>query len=154
MTSPSGWSIEYADRLDIRELLDRYSHAVDFLDAELLASVFAPDATVDYSDLAGTPQFADTPTAAEGLDAITALYAALMRASFGAMHNMTNHLIELHGDVAHTRTYMHVNAPHFSGLYRCTCVRTDHGWRIKYYEFILHTVERPTTKKVAQTGEA
>ena len=32
---------ELADRLDVRELLDRYSHAVDFMDWPLLETVFA-----------------------------------------------------------------------------------------------------------------
>ena len=59
MAAARDLSREYTDRLDIRELLDRYSHAVDFIDGPLLETVFAADATVDYSDLADTEQFAD-----------------------------------------------------------------------------------------------
>ena len=152
MAAAGDLSREYMDRLDIRELLDRYSHAVDFIDGPLLETVFAADATVDYGDLADTEQFADSPTRAEGIGPIKDLYAKLMKRSYGAMHNMTNHLIELDGDEARTRTYMHVNAPYFSGLYRCICVRTPEGWRIKEYEFVLHTVAQPTKKTITGTG--
>jgi hypothetical protein len=131
------------DRSAVRELLDRYSHAVDFLDWTLLETVFAPDATVDYRDLADV--FGQVPTVATGLPAIRDLYEAVMRPHLGTLHYMTNHLIDLDDDVATTRTYMHVGSPGFGGLYCCRCVRTDRGWRIRDYRFVLHTRDHPAT---------
>jgi hypothetical protein len=133
---------DIVDRLELRELLDRYSHAVDFMDWPLLATVFAEDARVDYSELVDT--FGTVPTRAEGLTAIRELYAAIIPPHYGTLHFMTNHLIELHGDTASTRTYMHVASGGFSGLYRCECVRTPAGWRIRDYCFVLHTREHPS----------
>ncbi len=133
---------EIVDRLELRELLDRYSHAVDFMDWPLLSTVFAADACVDYSELAET--FGNVPTRADGLDAIRDLYAAIIPPHYGTLHFMTNHLIELQGDRASTRTYMHVASGGFSGLYRCTCVRTPEGWRIRDYRFVLHTRDHPS----------
>jgi hypothetical protein len=54
-----------------------------------------------------------------------------------------NHLIELYGDLARTRTYMHVLSTDFSGVYRCVCARTEAGWRIRDYRFVLHTRAHP-----------
>jgi SnoaL-like domain len=131
------------DRLEVRELLDRYSHAVDFMNWELLETVFAIDAVVDYSELSDT--FGDVPTVARGFAAIRALYAAIMPPNYGTMHYMTNHLIHIDGDVAHTRTYMHVLSTTFSGIYRCECRRTDQGWRISDYRFVIHTRAHPAS---------
>jgi hypothetical protein len=136
--------------MDVRELLDRYSHAVDFMDWALLETVFAADATVDYSELSDT--FGDVPTVAHGLVQIGELYAAIMPPHYGILHYMTNHLIHLDGDVAHTRTYMHVLSTVFSGLYCCTCARTEHGWRIKNYRFRVHTRARPSDREVIVAG--
>lgn len=139
---------ELADRLDIRELLDRYSHAVDFMDWPLLETVFAADATVDYSDLAGW--FGERPTVAHGFPAIRQLHELIIPPSYGTLHYMTNHLIELDGDLARTRTYMHVLSTDFSGLYRCVCARTEAGWRIRDYRFVLHTRAQPVPQDPEQ----
>ena len=45
---------EYVDREEIRELSRRYMRGLDRLDAELLTSVFAADATVDYGFFQGS----------------------------------------------------------------------------------------------------
>jgi len=132
------------DRLEVRELLDRYSHAVDFMNWELLETVFARDAVVDYSELSDT--FGEIPTVARGFTAIRALYAAIMPPHYGTMHYMTNHLIRIEGDVARTRTYMHVLSTAFSGLYCCECRRTEQGWSIIDYRFVVHTRERPASR--------
>jgi hypothetical protein len=141
---------QLSDRLDVRELLDRYSHAVDFMDWGLLETVFAPDARVDYSELADT--FGDIPTVVVGFSAIRALYSVLMPSHSGTMHFMTNHLIQLDGDTAQTRTYMHVLSTQFSGLYCCVCLRTADGWRIKDYRFRVHTRARPADRDVILAG--
>ncbi|MEM8767523.1 MAG: nuclear transport factor 2 family protein [Pseudomonadota bacterium] len=45
---------DYLDREEIRDLSRRYMRGLDRLDIELLASVFADDATVDYGFFQGT----------------------------------------------------------------------------------------------------
>ena len=51
---------DYLDREEIRDLSRRYMRGLDRLDLELLASVFADDATVDYGFFLGTaPDFLD-----------------------------------------------------------------------------------------------
>ena len=45
---------EYLDREEIRELSRRYKRVLDRLDGELLGSVFAADATVDYGFFQGS----------------------------------------------------------------------------------------------------
>ncbi len=45
---------EYLDREEIRELSRRYMRGLDRLDGELLGSVFAADATVDYGFFQGS----------------------------------------------------------------------------------------------------
>ena len=133
---------ELSDRLEIRELLDRYSHSVDFMDWELLETVFTVDATVDYTALAD--YFGDRPHFARGFDAIRQLYEIIIPPTYGTFHFMTNHLIVLSGDEARVRTYMHVGAGQgLSGLYQCGVVRTDAGWRIREYTWVAHMREQP-----------
>lgn len=44
---------EISDRIEIQELLVRYSHAVDTRDWELYERVFTPDAFIDYTCFGG-----------------------------------------------------------------------------------------------------
>src|SRR5687767_8582299 len=44
---------EISDRIEIDDLLQRYTAAIDAKDWDLLDSVFAPDATLDYSTSGG-----------------------------------------------------------------------------------------------------
>ena len=134
---------ELSDRLEIRELLERYSHTVDFMDWKQLETVFTSDATVDYSALAD--YFGDRPYHARGLDEIRALYETILPPNYGVLHFMTNHLIVLNGDEARVRTYMHVGGGQdFSGIYLCGVVRTEGGWRIRDYRWWPHTRAQPS----------
>ena len=45
---------EYLDREEIRDLSRRYMRGLDRLDLDLLGSVFADDATVDYGFFQGS----------------------------------------------------------------------------------------------------
>ncbi len=44
---------EISDRLEIQELLVRYSHAVDTRDWEAFEHVFTEDAVIDYTEMGG-----------------------------------------------------------------------------------------------------
>ena len=134
-----------ADRLEIRELLDRYSHAIDFMDWELLATVFAPDAQVDFTDV-GDWYLKGQPVSAKGYDAVREFYATVVPGVYGALHFMTNHLIVLTGDTATTRTYMHGLGDSISALYLGDIVRTPEGWRISNWRYVVHMTGRPATR--------
>ena len=133
---------ELRDRFEIRELLERYSHTVDFMDWERLDTVFTDDATVDYSALRDS--FGDWPYFARGMQEIRRLYEIVIPPNYGTLHHMSNHLIALHGDEARVRTYMHVGGGSaFAGVYLCGVVRTAAGWRIRDYSWAAHTRENP-----------
>jgi hypothetical protein len=133
---------ELRDRFEIRELLERYSHTVDFMDWEQLDTVFTQDATVDYSALKDS--FGDWPYFARGMAEIRRLYEIVIAPNYGTLHHMSNHLIALYGDEARVRTYMHVGGGSaFGGLYLCGVVRTAAGWRIRDYSWVSHTRSEP-----------
>ena len=59
------------DRIEIHELLNRYAHAIDFMDWPLLEQVFTEDAVADYSSAADYVEIDSSP---RGRDAIVAYY--------------------------------------------------------------------------------
>jgi hypothetical protein len=83
---------EVADRLAIAETLSLYCRGIDRCDAEQLASVFTPDARIDYGDGAKSPA-----------ETIPGLIAGL-----GAMrltqHNIGNTVMRLNGESAKAET--------------------------------------------------
>lgn len=125
---------EMSDRLEIADLLARYSHAIDDHDWDALDAIFTPDAHVDYTAAGGI---------AGPFPEIKAWLASVLPAAF----SMTQHLaattkLDLHGDTAQARTILfnpmtartngEGEAPMlFAGLwYRDQLVRTPAGWRI------------------------
>lgn len=124
---PANWEA-IADRFEIAELLDRYAHAIDTWDWDLLATVFTPDAAVDFSS---TGRYVEGDSKVSGFDAIVAWYKMALAPFFGVLHFMGNHLVTVAGDVAHTKSYMHVMSLPMGGIYQTECVRTPAGWRIK-----------------------
>ena len=122
---------EGVDRIEIHELLNRYAHAIDFMDWRLLADVFTEDAVADYSS-AG--EYVEVESVRRGRDQIIDYYETAMAPFAGVLHFMTNHLVELDGDRARTRSYMHVLNLGMGGIYRCQCRRLDAGWRIERLE--------------------
>ena len=123
---------EISDRLEINELLVRYSHAVDTQDWEAYARVFTPDATIDYTEMGG-PR-GDVPSTVEFL-------RAAMSTFLSYQHMVSNTVLSIDGDTATARTICYnpmvldrgEGATHvfFCGLwYRDVLVRTPDGWRI------------------------
>jgi 3-phenylpropionate/cinnamic acid dioxygenase small subunit len=123
---------EISDRLEINELLVRYSHAVDTQDWEAYARVFTPDATIDYTEMGG-PR-GDVPSTVEFLRTAMATFLSYQ-------HMVSNTVLSIEGDTATARTICYnpmvldrgEGNTHvfFCGLwYRDVIVRTPDGWRI------------------------
>ncbi|MFQ6330871.1 MULTISPECIES: nuclear transport factor 2 family protein [unclassified Nocardia] len=124
---------EISDRLEIQDLMVRYSHAVDTRQWDLLDDVFTADAHIDYSAMGG----------AIGDLTSTKAFLAQVLPNFPAFqHLVGNSSITVHGDTATGRTMCHnpmlvengdgQQSVMFCGLwYLDTFVRIDGRWRIK-----------------------
>jgi hypothetical protein len=123
---------EISDRLEINDLLIRYTRAIDTKDFELLDTCFLPEAFVDYTSSGGVK--GPYPEVREWLAKVLAPFPAMM-------HFVGNSTVELDGDEARTRTYV-INpmaVPAEGGIrhaftvdahYVDKLVRTPEGWRI------------------------
>jgi hypothetical protein len=121
------------DRIEIEELLVRYSRAIDFKDFDTLESLFTSDATFDGGSLGcpiGAPQ-------------IRAMIEGTLTGLDATQHLIGKSLIELNGDEAEVHTYLisqHIREStpglikHYAlgGEYADRVVRTPEGWRIAY----------------------
>jgi hypothetical protein len=84
---------ELLDKQALHELLVRYCRAVDRCDAELLASVYHPDAEEDHGLYrGGIPEFVDWVLGRQ-------------RRIQSSMHCILNEYFEVDGDVAHGESY-------------------------------------------------
>lgn len=132
---------EISDRLELEQLVVRYTIGIDRKDWDLLDTVFTPDAILDYSSSAPDAK-GPFPQMKEWLKNALAIFP------------MTQHLVgksyvEIDGDRAVCNTLFHnpmgiaVDADGYfdpdgkglhvfvvGGNYRDTCVRTADGWRI------------------------
>ena len=89
---------EISDRMEIQELLVRYSHCVDTCDFDGLDNVFTPDAHIDYTAMGG----------AKGtLPEIKAFLSKAMPIFKSYQHMIGNTVLELDGDRATARTICH-----------------------------------------------
>jgi hypothetical protein len=138
-----GLSIEQiSDRIEIEDLLQRYTAAIDAKDWDLLDAVFASDATLDYTSSGGP--VGPYPEVKQWLQRALALFP------------MTHHMIgkstiKLEGDRAECRSIFYNpmgmsidesgrfvadgsgSGQHVfvvGGFYNDTCARTPDGWRI------------------------
>jgi hypothetical protein len=135
---------QISDRIEVEDLLERYTSCIDAKDWDGLDSVFAPDAILDYSSSGGPPA-----------GPYPEIKAWLQRAL--AIFPMTQHMIgksriQIDGDTAQCRSifYNPMGMPTDSdgnftadaakqaglhtfvvgGFYNDTCKRTPDGWRI------------------------
>ena len=124
---------QISDRIEIEELLVRYSRAIDSRDFDTLETLFTEDATFDAGGLG-------CPTSAK---AIREMIEGTLTGLDATQHLVGKSLIELDGDEAEVRTYLisqHIreSAPgpikHYflGGEYADRVVRTPEGWRIAY----------------------
>jgi|ERR1700733_5114856 len=122
---------EISDRLEIQDLLARYSHAIDRRDWNALDDIFTPDAHIDYSEMGG---------ATGTLPEIKIYLARALERFSGFQHLVGTTELKLEGDTATAKTICHnpmilqvdgKDWPFFCGLwYHDKLVRTEAGWRI------------------------
>ncbi|MCP1470394.1 3-phenylpropionate/cinnamic acid dioxygenase small subunit [Sphingobium sp. OAS761] len=123
---------EISDRLEIQDLLARYSYAIDEQDWDALDDVFVPDAVIDYSETGG---------AKGSVAQIKAWLPVAMKRFPRYQHMVATTKLELDGDTARSRTCLFNPMVYqgddgseqvfFIGLwYRDRLVRTTTGWRI------------------------
>ncbi|MGN2636619.1 nuclear transport factor 2 family protein [Nocardia takedensis] len=136
---------EISDRMEIQDLMVRYSHAVDTRQWDLLDEVFTADAHIDYSAMGGS---------AGDLAATKDFLAQVMPTFPAFQHLVTNSAVTIEGDTATARSICHnpMLAPGQDGAqtlmlcglwYLDTFVRVDGAWRIarrveeKSYMFLV-----------------
>jgi len=124
---------QLSDRIEIDDLLIRYTRAIDEKDWLLLDACFTPDAHLDYTSAGGVA--GDYPEVRAWLEKALAPFPM-------TVHYVTNSLVELDGDSATGRTAV-FNPMGFPGedggrrifyvgaYYNDRLVRTDDGWRIR-----------------------
>ena len=123
---------EISDRIEIQDLLVRYTRAIDARDYGLLDTCFTPDASVDYTTSGGIK--GAYPEVRAWLEKALAQFDAML-------HLVGNSVVELDGDTARARTAVYNpmgKAGPDGGMefftvvadYVDQLVRTPEGWRI------------------------
>jgi len=132
MAAPEMTLREVSDRIQVQDLLTRYTVAIDTKDWALLDTCFTPDAHVDYTTSGGTK--GPYPEVRQWLEKALAIFPM-------TMHFISNTTVDLQGDRAKARTYV-INPMGFpkedgslhlftvGAYYNDELVRTDEGWRI------------------------
>ena len=120
-----------ADKVQITEVLIRYATGIDSKNWPLFRSCWTDEVDLDYGEL-GT--FTDP-------DAFTDLFAQVHNPMGPTYHLLSNVVIDVTGDTATARTYVHAvlmvtpgdNAPWVDviGHYDDELVRGPDGWRIR-----------------------
>jgi hypothetical protein len=123
---------EISDRLEIQDLMVRYSYAIDSRDWDALDQVFTPDAHIDYSVFGGS---------VGDLDETKKFLAEAMPMFSTLQHMVSGTTMAIDGDAATTKTQCHnpmtMGDPENPDLMLCglwyvdKLVRTADGWRIK-----------------------
>lgn len=132
MPAPSLTLQEISDRLQIQDLLTRYTVAIDGKDWKLLDTCFTPDAHLDYVATGGIK--GSYPEVRKWLEQALSVFPV-------TVHYISNSTVQLAGDKATARTYvfnpMGFKNPDASmhwftvgGYYVDELVRTADGWRI------------------------
>ncbi len=134
MAAPELSTREISDRIQIDDLLTRYTVAIDTKDWALLDSCFTPDARVDYTQSGGTK--GAYPEVRQWLEKALAPFPM-------TMHFISNTVVKFGkgNSEATARTYV-LNPMGFQNpdgslhlftvgaYYNDVLVRTDEGWRI------------------------
>ncbi len=123
---------EISDRIEINDLLIRYTTAIDGKDYKLLDTCFTPDADVDYTTSGGTK--GKYPEVRKWLEKALAPFPM-------TVHFISNSVVEVDGDRASAKTCV-INPMGFpnedgslhiftvGAYYIDKLVRTADGWRI------------------------
>ncbi|HUD94931.1 nuclear transport factor 2 family protein [Sphingobium sp.] len=147
---------EISDRLEIQDLLSRYSYAIDERDWDALDDIFTLDATIDYSETGG----------AKGSVAEIKAWLPVVMAQFPRyQHMVATTKLDLSGDNARSRTVLFNPMVYrkedgeeqifFIGLwYRDYLVRTNQGWRIaERYEEIGYAHNVPVMPAIPSIAD-
>ena len=122
-----------ADKLAIQSLMARYASGWDSRDYDLVASLFLPDATIDYDSLPPIPN---------GFAGFLEISSGVLAHLVSTQHLIANLDIRVHGDRAQCTAY--VQATHVAedgrkfigaGRYDDELVRTASGWKISARTF-------------------
>ena len=134
-----------SDEQDIQRVLVRYATAIDTRNWESLRSCFTQDARCDYGDVGRWS------SAAELCEFMDAAHVGFGRTN----HMLSNFEIDVHGDSAHSRAYVHAVLALLEdpktwfdvvGTYEDVLTRTSRGWRITKRIF-------ETTRMIAGRGD-
>ena len=120
-----------ADRIEIADLLTRYTRAIDTHDWDRLDAVFTPDAHIDYSATGGL---------AAGYPEVKSWLAKMLPMFGNTQHVLGQLEVTLDGDAAKVTAYFlnpmvlpQKGGPdllwEFGGYYHHDLVRTPDGWR-------------------------
>lgn len=118
-----------ADRVELTELLSRYHHYIDSMKWDALQEVFVEDSECHYL---GLELFGVSDVDLAGREKIIE-WLRVNLGQFGntdPKHFFANHVFDLLGDRARSRSYMHVIASTVTGIYEVEHRRTAQGWRI------------------------
>jgi len=129
--TPSADAAALADRLCIRETLERYFHGLDSRDEDELAACFADDAVATHH------KGSDTEFTLSGGREIARYFCTLMRKYAASHHTASNAVIRVAGDTASADTFATVHIVSGEQMrvrgirYLDDLVRKDGGWRIR-----------------------
>jgi hypothetical protein len=120
-----------SDEAAIVNVLTRYATGIDRCDWPLFRSCWTDEVDLDYGDVG---RFTDP-------DVLTQLFSQLHDPMGPTYHRLTNFVIDVDGDTATARTYVHAvlmltpddgaNWVEAVGHYDDELVRTGDGWRIR-----------------------
>jgi len=120
------------NRLAIDDLFARYAHTADSYDADGWVDCFAQDGTFEVEAAGSGIQFVGQQRLHEFIDAHILLLP-------GTRHIMTNHLVDIDGDLAHHRCTLTgmLSRPEkvytfISGWYESTLEKVGGQWKIKH----------------------
>ena len=123
---------QISDRLEITDVLTRYTRAIDTGDWDKLDTVFTPDAAIDYTESGGI---------AAAYPEVKPWLAEMLPAFFPKrMHTLGQLDIAVDGDEATCTAYFDNPMPmadgqggekivEFGGIYHHSMTRTPEGWR-------------------------
>ena len=120
------------DQAQITDVLNRYATGIDRRDWDLFRTCWTPDVVADYGEIG----------VFTGVDALTDFMFASHDAMGPTHHRLTNFVIDVDGDRAEVRCYVHavlIAVPGDStswidalGHYDDIFVRTADGWQISH----------------------